>query len=256
MAEQPVLLTHATYRDLRDAAFDIAVLPWAATEPHNYHLPYGTDIIETEHMARVAAEKAVRRGARVIVLPAVPFGVNTGQIDLPLTINMNPSTQMALLRDVSTSLERQGVPRLVILNGHGGNDFRQMIRELSLHHRLFICVVNWYKVVDHAAYFETPGDHADEMETSFMLHISPTLVRPLAEAGEGRERRWKIAGFRAGWAWAPRDWRKVTEDTGTGDPRRATAAKGKAYVEAVSDRIGEFLHHLAVTSADELYEDP
>jgi creatinine amidohydrolase len=63
-----------------------------------------------------------------MVLP-VPFGVNTGQIDIPFCLNMNPA-QAALLRDLAESLAQAGVRKLVILNGHGGNAFRQMIREL------------------------------------------------------------------------------------------------------------------------------
>ncbi len=67
----------------------------------------------------------------MVVLPTVPFGVNTGQLDVKLDINMNPSTQLALLNDVAEVLSRHGIPKLVILNGHGGNDFKQMIRELA-----------------------------------------------------------------------------------------------------------------------------
>jgi len=75
-------------------------------------------------------------------------GVNTGQLDIPLCINMNPSTQALVLRDVALSLAGQGMAKLVIFNGHGANDFRQMIRELQPQVSLFLCVVNWYKVVD------------------------------------------------------------------------------------------------------------
>ena len=87
-------------------------------------------------------------GARVVVLPTVPFGVNTGQLDIKLCLNMNPSTQAALLRDLASALEGQGILKLVILNGHGGNDFRQMIRELQPHTRVFICALNWWTCVD------------------------------------------------------------------------------------------------------------
>lgn len=66
-----------------------AVLPWGATEAHNYHLPYSTDTVEAESMAAGAAKYAWEKGAKVIVLPAIPFGVNTGQHDVPLRISQS-----------------------------------------------------------------------------------------------------------------------------------------------------------------------
>src|SRR3989475_6124164 len=154
---------------------------------------------------------------------------------------MNPSTQALVLRDVATALGGQRVPKLVILNGHGGNDFRQMIRELQPAVSLFLCPVNWYQVVDAKAFFADVGDHAGELETSVMLHVAPELVRPLSEAGPGRARRFTIPGLKAGWAWAPRQWRQVTDDTGVGNPRAATAEKGRKYGEAGSGKIGGLL---------------
>src|SRR5256886_3379801 len=167
---------------------------------------------------------------------------------------MNPSTQALVLRDVAAALAGQGVPKLVILNGHGGNDFRQMIRELQPSVSLFLCTVNWYRVVDPTAYFSDLGDHAGELETSVMLHVAPELVRPLSEAGPGRARRFKLAGLREGWAWAPRRWRQVTDDTGVVNPAAATAEKGRKYVEAVSEKIAAFLAELARADTAELYE--
>src|SRR5205807_1844584 len=82
-------------------------LPWGATEAHNFHLPYSTDNIETERIAALAARHASERGARVVVLPVVPFGVNTGQLDIPLCLNLNPSTQALVLRDLASALAGQ-----------------------------------------------------------------------------------------------------------------------------------------------------
>ncbi len=254
MPPRPYILNDLTWKAVRDTRYEVAVLPWGATEAHNFHLPYSTDNVETEHIAALAARRASERGARVVVLPVVPFGVNTGQLDIPLCVNMNPTTQALVLRDVATALAGQGIPKLVILNGHGGNDFRQMIRELQPAVSLFLCTVNWYQVVDPKPFFADLGDHAGELETSVMLHVAPELVRPLSEAGPGRARRFTIAGLREGWAWAPRRWRQVTDDTGVGSPAAATAEKGRRYVETVSEKIGEFLVALARADMGKLYE--
>src|SRR5437879_2728796 len=147
MPPRPYLSNVLTWKTVRDARYEVAVLPWGATEAHNFHLPYTTDNIETERIAALAAGHAWERGARVVVLPIVPFGVNTGQLDIPLCLNLNPSTQSLVLRDLATALAGQGIPKLVILNGHGGNGFRQMIRELQSADSLFLCTVCWYQVV-------------------------------------------------------------------------------------------------------------
>lgn len=251
---RPYVLTETTWKSVKDSPYQVAVLPWGATEAHNYHLPYGTDNIQSEQIAIRAAERAWRAGARVVVLPTVPFGVNTTQLDIPLTLSVNPSTQLALLRDLVSALDQQGLHKLLIVNGHGGNDFKQIIRELQPATRVFLTIINWYSCVDVRAFITEQGDHAGEAETSAMLHLAPDLVRPLEEAGDGRARSWRLRGLREGWAWAPRRWTQVTEDTGIGNPRRATAEKGAAYVEAAVERIAGFLTELAAADVSRLYE--
>ena len=190
----------------------------------------------------------------MIVLPAVPFGVNTGQLDIPLTINMNPSTQAIVLADIASSLSAQGIHKLVIINGHGGNDFRQMIRELQPRVDVFISTINWWSCLDSSAYFDEPGDHAGELETSVMMAIAPHGMRPVSEAGAGKARKFRIAGLREGWAWAPRKWTEVTDDTGVGNPAKATREKGEKFLDAVTERIAGYLVELAAADRANLYE--
>lgn len=254
MPARPYILAESSWKSVENTEYEVAILPWGATEPHNFHLPYATDNYETGAIAERAAEIAWKQGAKVIVLPAVPFGVNTGQLDLKLALNMNPSTQLALLGDIASAISGQGVRKLLILNGHGGNDFRQMIRELQPRVNPFICTINWWTCVSGGDYFDEPGDHAGEMETSVMMALEPELLLPLSEAGAGRARKFRIAGLRDGWAWAPRTWSKVTSDTGTGDPRASTAAKGEKFLKAVTERIGGFLVDLARTDPGNMYE--
>ena len=98
------MLAECTWAEVRETAYEVAVLPWGATEAHNRHLPYATDTIQCDAVAAEAAGRAWARGARVIALPTVPFGVNTTQLDIPLTLNVNPSTQQALLGDLARAL--------------------------------------------------------------------------------------------------------------------------------------------------------
>lgn len=251
---RPYVLVECPWPIVRDTAYEVAVLPWGATEAHNTHLPYGTDSIETEAIAIAAAAGAWARGARVIVLPTVPFGVQTTQREIALCVNMNPSTQLALLADVCESVAPHGIRKLVILNGHGGNDFRQMIRELVPRVDLLLVQVNWYQCVRASDFFDEPGDHAGELETSVMMEVAPSLVRPLGDAGTGDIRPFRITALREGWAWTPRHWVEVTADTGVGNPRAATREKGQRYLAAVTERLAQFLVELAAADPGNLYE--
>jgi creatinine amidohydrolase len=251
---RPYILAENHWKTVKETQYEVAVLPWGATEAHNYHLPYGTDIIEAQEVAAEAARMAWEKGSRVIVLPAIPFGVNTGQFDVKLDMNMNPSTQLALLRDVVEVLNRQKIYKLVILNSHGGNDFKTMIRELGLQFPdMFLCSCNWYQSVDQKGYFENKDDHAGEMETSVILHLAPHLVRPLSEAGDGAAKKFRMSAMREGWAWAERKWLQVTKDTGVGDPRKASAEKGAKFFKAVTEKVAAFFGEVASADRNDLY---
>ncbi len=253
MLGRPYILAETTWKTVASTPYEVAILPWGATEAHNYHLPYATDTIQCDFLAAEAARKAWEADTKVIVLPTVPFGVNTTQLDIKLCLNMNPSTQAALLADIVSALEGQGIRKLVIFNGHGGNDFRQMIRELQPRTRVFLCALNWYTSVDPKPYFDEPGDHAGELETSMMMHIIPEFVLPLAEAGEGAQKRPIIQAMRDGKVWSPRPWTTISADTGVGNPIASTPEKGRAFAEAVTDYIGQFLIDLAEADTSDLY---
>jgi creatinine amidohydrolase len=251
---RPYILAENTWKTVHATPYEVAVLPWGACEAHNYHLPYGTDILEAGLVAAEAARIAWEQGATLTVLPVIPFGVNTGQSDIKLDMNMNPSTQMAVLRDVIEVLNRQGIYKLVILNSHGGNDFRTMIRELGLQYpKMFLCSCNWWQAVDQKAFFEHKDDHGGEMETSVIMHLTPHLVSPLSEAGDGAAKKFRISGIREGWAWAERKWSQVTKDTGVGDPRQANADKGERYFKAATEKVAAFFLEVAQADVKDLY---
>ena len=251
---RPYILAETNWKHIKNEKIDLAILPWGATEAHNYHLPYGTDIIEADFIAAESARIAWEKHAKVIVLPTIPFGVNTGQADILLDININPSTQLAILSDIIEVLNRQEIYKLVILNSHGGNDFKSTLRELGLRFpKMFLSVCNWFQALDKSLYFDEDGDHADEMETSLILHFKPGLVLPLSEAGAGREKKMKIKGFTEKWVWAERKWSQISEDTGVGDPRAATKEKGEKYFTAVTEKIGSLLVELAEIDTNDLY---
>lgn len=252
---RPYVLSENNWKNIKDQSIKLAILPWGATEAHNYHLPYSSDVIESENIAAAAAEIAHKQGEKIIVLPTVPFGVNTGQADIKLDLNINPSTQAAIVNDIVEVLNRQKIYKLVIMNSHGGNDFKPILREVGLKFpKMFMSYCNWYSSIPKEEFFEHTGDHADEMETSLLLYLAPDLVLPLSLAGDGAEKKIKVNGIREGWAWTERKWSKVTEDTGIGDPSKATREKGEKYFNAVVIKLANLFIEIANADLDAIYE--
>jgi len=251
---RPYILAESHWPEVRDQDYQLAILPWGATEAHNYHLPYGTDNYETDVLVQEAARMAWEKDARVVVLPTIPIGVNTGQNDIKLTLNLNPSTQQSILEDLVENLDGHGIYKLLLVNGHGGNDFKQIIREVGTHFPdMLLATCNWFQSVDKESLFEHQGDHADEMETSLMMHTFPQMVYPLEKAGPGKARKFRVSSFNESWAWTERKWTSITADTGIGDPRKATKQKGEEYFRAVTEKLARLMIEMAGADPDKFY---
>lgn len=244
------ILAEQTHKFIRSQKWELAVLPFGATEPHNYHMPYGTDIFQVEAIGRRACADAYGRGAKVLLLPAIPFGVNTNHLKVPgaLAISLTPTTILKMLTDIVDSLERQGVKKLLLLNGHGGNELKPLMREL--HHRtsVFLCLCDWFRMAadQYGSIFKQPGEHADEVETSLGLAFFPELMK-FEDAGSGAAHPAIFDAINKGWISITRPWHLLTEDTGHGDPSAATAEKGKRLMDTLSSRLGQFIYELATS---------
>jgi creatinine amidohydrolase len=240
------ILAEQTHAFIRSQQWQVAVLPFGATEPHNFHMPYGTDNFEVDVIGRKACAYAYERGARVLLLPTMPFGVNTNYV--------TPTTLLKLITDLTDSLERQGLRKLVLLNGHGGNELKPFLREL--HHRtgVFLCLCDWYRMaVDrYREIFQQPGEHADEVETSLGLAFFPELLK-MDQAGKGATRPTRFEAVEKGWIGITRPWHLATEDTGMGNPAAASADKGRRLMEILVERLGSFLVDLAAAPLDERF---
>lgn len=239
-------LAVSCYGKVKPLHYDLAILPWGATEPHNLHLPYMTDCILSHSIAVDAAKQALENhGVRCMVMPAVFAGSqNPGQRELKFCIHYRYETQKAILTDIVSSLYTQGIRRLVIINGHGGNTFKSMIRDLSVDFPDFLIASSeWFSFIPPREYFEEPGDHADELETSVMMHYHPELVE-MKDAGEGKSKKFASQMLNEKVAWVPRHWLKISKDTGVGNPHKANAEKGKHYVKAVTAKYAQLFKEL------------
>jgi creatinine amidohydrolase len=248
------VLAEQNHAFVRSHKWEVAVLPFGATEPHNLHMPYGTDNFQVEAIAQRICEQAYRSGAKVALLPTMPYGVNTNHLKVPgaLACSVNPTTLLHFLTDLVDSLERQGVRKLVLLNGHGGNELKPLTREL--HHRtgVFLCVCDWFRVAAdlYPKLFKEPGEHADEIETSLGLAFFPELVQmELSDAGTARPCRFEAVN--RGWVSITRPWHLVTTNTGLGNPAAASAEKGQRLMDVLVDRLARFLVELAAAPMGE-----
>ncbi len=250
------ILAEQNHAFCREQRWDVAVLPFGATEPHNLHMPYGTDNYEVEAIGQRACERAYQAGAKVVLLPTIPYGVNTNHLRVPgaLACSLTPTTLLHLVTDLVDSLERQGVRKLVLLNGHGGNELKPLMRELHHRTRVFLCLCDWYRMATdlYPQIFKEPGEHADEVETSLGLAFFPDLVQ-FELADEGKARPSRLEAINRGWVSITRPWHLVSENTGLGNPLAASAEKGRRLMEILVERLAGFLTELAAAPLDDTF---
>ncbi len=253
---RPWKLSETNYAYVKEHRFEVAVLPLGATEPHNLHLPYGTDMFEADVIGEHICAAAFERGAKVVLLPTIPFGTETNQMAFPLAINLNPSTILAVIRDVVDSLVRHGIKKIVLLNSHGGNDLKPVLRELygATAAQLFLC--NWYTATadKQREIFSQPDDHAGEVETSLALAYFAEFVGQKPDgslaADEGAVRPTRFEAVNRGWVSITRPWHLLTTNSGAGNPHAATADKGRLLMKEIVARLAEFLIQLSATEID------
>lgn len=239
---------------LSQHAYELAVLPIGATEAHNRHLPEGQDFLVAEHIARRCCAAAWAQGHRVLCLPTLPFGVDCNLLDFPLTIHVSQDTLNALVHDICASLQHHAIRKIVLLNGHGGNDFIPLMRELQSTSDLHLFLCNWWTVGmdQYDEIFEQPEDHAGELETSIALALHPELV-DVDVAGDGQPRPFRLEALRQGWVATSREFIRLNDHCGVGNPAAATAEKGQRYLDLVCERITAFLADLAVAEIDDAF---
>lgn len=253
---RPWLLAECNYGFIKLHDIQVAVVPLGATEPHNLHLPYGTDTYEASEIGNRVCERAYQRGAKVIMLPPIPFGVQTNMRRLPLAININPATLDALVGDIVRSLNGSGIEKILLLNSHGGNDFKPLLRTLAGDDiQVFLC--DWYRMVGdiYDTIFQHAEDHAGEMETSLALAYFPQLVAKNPDgalaADDGATRASRFEAVNEGWVQITRRWDLLTTNCGSGNPHQATADKGERIMEVIVGRLADFIVQLSASALDD-----
>lgn len=256
---RPWILSETNYAFTKENAFQAAVLPLGATEPHNLHLPYGTDTFEATVIGEHICEAAFERGARVVLLPTIPYGTETNMRQFPLAMNVNPSTLNLVISDLVQSLADSGIRKVLLLNSHGGNDLKPLLRELASKTEAHVFLCDWFKMVGdiYDDIFTHRDDHAGEMETSFALAYFPKLVGQTADgaltADEGSKAATRFAAVNNGWVSITRPWHLLTTNTGAGNPHEATPEKGEQLMQVLVQRLATFLVELSSADLDDRF---
>ena len=257
---RPWKLSEINYGYVKEHPYEVAVLPLGATEPHNLHLPYGTDCYEADLIGERMCEAAHERGAKVVLLPTIPYGTETNQMAFPLAMNVNPSTLAAVITDLVDSLAQHGIRKIVLLNSHGGNDLKPVLRELygKTPAQLFLC--NWYRVLaDASARFSTiRAITPAKWRRLVILAYHPAPGRPsrgrhVWRPTTGAMQSTRFEAVNRGWVSITRPWHLLTTNTGAGNPHAATAEKGRRMVEQVVERLAAFLVELSAAKVDERF---
>ena len=236
---------------------DIALLPVGAIEQHGPHLPLDTDAYDAEYLARRVAEQC--KNPKPLVFPLIPYGVSYHHDDFSGTISIGNDTLARLTYEVGMSAARNGITKLVIINGHGGNapalHFAAQMINRDAH--IFTCVDSGdTSDADIEAMAETQNDvHAGEIETSTSLATRPELVR-MDQAKRSVPRftsRYLDFSSRRSVDWYARTSR-ISKQGVMGDPTKATREKGEKMWDVMIRNLVEFVEELKPMSLDEIHQ--
>lgn len=244
--EQPVFVTDLTWPEMkaRLPRVGLAILPTGSTEQHGPHLTVETDIAIATELAR---RLAIQHFPRILVAPPLPVGLSNHHMHFPGTISWRFETFTACLTDTIRSLRAHGIPRFLILNGHGGNRSSLSVLCTSLRYQegIQVAACTWFELVGDACHKFIPKRrvHADEIEAAMGLCLAPRVVRKaaLTKGKEHADPYPHSDHTRGGAVEVPYFWEELTPNGAYGDARRATAAMGQELTAAFLKTAGEFV---------------
>src|SRR5271157_4288424 len=222
-------LTAADFREGIRRSQDTCLLPFGILEKHGPHLPLGTDLLDVRYAALHAAEKDY-----AIVFPEYYFGQIAEARHEPGTIAYSREMQLALLQETTDEMARNGCKKVIIVNGHGGNEdllpyFAQS--QLDSPHD-YVVYVQWGHEATKKVGGEKEGTdwHAGETETSNVLVTHPNLAhmdRANNESGAD-QRRVKLPEHVYTGIW----WYARFPNHYSGDGSTATKEQGEADLQS------------------------
>lgn len=247
-----LILEDMIWPEVEEALSDIeiAIVPVGSCEQHGPNTTFVTDTARAYAFAKLLGE---RMGRQLLVCPPVGYGVSTHHMMFPGTITLRCETYIHVLEDIAIALHAHQIPRIVFLNGHGGNNgsLNVAITDLKYKHGIDA----YYSSIGFALFEEgiTPEmgwsekrGHASESETSQAMALCPEVVRKNREKGEVVEDfiiRGKDAPFRyGGCAW---NWKQDASRNGAlGDARLANLEDGIRLNDIALEKVEKMLRYI------------
>jgi creatinine amidohydrolase/Fe(II)-dependent formamide hydrolase-like protein len=235
---------------------DIALLPVGAVEQHGPHLPLDTDAFDAEYLAQRVADAC--SDPKPFVLPTLSYGVSYHHEGFQGTISLSNDTLARLIYDIGISLAHNGIKKMVIINGHGGNGpaLNHAAQMINRDAHIFVCVdTGETSDVDIDELVETPNDvHAGEIETSTTLAVRPHLVKmdQALQAIPEFSSRYLDFTSKRGVLWYAHT-RKISKTGVMGDPTKASAAKGRKIWEIMIAHLVAMVEDLKFMTLEEIH---
>jgi creatinine amidohydrolase len=219
----------------------VAILVFGACENHGDHMPFGSDFIVPIELAK----RVARKSHNVMVLPAMPFGVSLHHIAFKMTISLEPSTLIKVIEDLFRSLVKNGISRILVINGHDGNIPAIELAARSIKDRypevIIACMEAWWMLVGEITkgLFEVWNGlgHGGEAETSAMLAVRPDLV----EMNNAPE---EIIPNLPNNIRIYFNFNELTNTGATGAPMKASIQKGENALSALEDVLLSFVNKM------------
>jgi creatinine amidohydrolase/Fe(II)-dependent formamide hydrolase-like protein len=235
---------------------DIALLPVGSIEQHGPHLPLDTDAFDAKYLARRIANAC--SDPKPLILPNISYGVSYHHDEFKGTVSISNDTLAKLVYDIGISVSRNGIKKLVIINGHGGNSpaLNHAAQMINRDAHIFVCVdTGETSDVDIYALVETPNDvHAGEIETSTSLAVRPHLVKMDQARREVPKFSSRYLDFtsKRGVLWYAYT-RKISHSGVMGDPTKASAEKGKKIWEMMITHLVALVEDLKSMTLEEIH---
>jgi creatinine amidohydrolase/Fe(II)-dependent formamide hydrolase-like protein len=236
---------------------DIALLPVGSIEQHGPHLPLDTDAFDANYLALRVAEAC--SNPKPLVLPNIPYGVSYHHDEFKGTVSISNDALAKLVYDIGMSISHNGIKKLVIINGHGGNSpaLNHAAQMINRDAHVFVCVDSGETSdVDIYALVETPNDvHAGEFETSTSLAVRPHLVKMDQARREVPEFSSRYLDFtsKRGVSWYAYT-RKISHSGVMGDPTKASSEKGKKFWEIMISHLVALVEDLKSMTLEEIHQ--
>lgn len=242
----------------------VILLPMGSHEDQGPHAPMG-DYLLAEKIAELAALQASKAGTRTLVAPVLPYGGADWFGPMIGGIAISQGTLTAVIAEMVDSLHRNGLTRIIVINGHGGNvgPISEVARELYQRERIVLPSLYLWRI----AYGMLPGivgaeksakvsGHGADPLTSLGLHLFPELMRTdLIPAGKPMKRDPILdlpftglgtASFDGAEVGVPHEYDEVYHDgVGKGDPTLCSPETGAKLAEKLSDVCARFIAHFA-----------